>query len=278
MANIQWITAEGDLGTYPENLEFNLQLEVQDPLAPNVQVGFDPRDSITGNGLSGQVSGNIELDKTVWKFNTLNFPGSVRTGAFPNGNNPAPITASLAEFQYPYRGGLSTVPAVLEATPTLGPIAFSAVGLPFYGPSNGTQVVGAQTSVWTVNAVEVNTEAWSRIPQWQSGATHPNGHSRIVGWAADGYPIYGPYGYDSPLLVSAVVRMQSGYTASIKANRPRPINVRIIPGVYTSPIVNVEDTTGLYAGQILRGPWPEGLDFYCAGGAQNPAVGAHHAT
>ena len=284
MANIQWITAEGDLGTYPENLEFNLQLEVQDPLAPNVQVGFDPRDSITGNGLSGQVSGNIELDKTVWKFNTLNFPGSVRTGAFPNGNNPAPITASLAEFQYPYRGGLSTVPAVLEATPTLGPIAFSAVGLPFYGPSNGTQVVGAQTSVWTVNAVEVNlpeldqfggttsstgqyhyrdsrflnTEAWSRIPQWQSGATHPNGHSRIVGWAADGYPIYGPYGYDSPLLVSAVVRMQSGYTASIKANRPRPINVRIIPGVYTSPIVNVEDTTGLYAGQILRGPWPEG--------------------
>jgi hypothetical protein len=284
MANIQWITAEGDLGTYPENLEFSLQLEVQDPLAPNVQVGFDPRDSITGNGLTDQVFANVEVNKTVWQFSTLNFPGSVLTGAFPNENNPAPITASVEQFQYPYRGGLTSVPEVLETAPSTGAIALSAVGLYFYGPGNGTQVVGAQATVWNVNAVEVNipeldqyggttsatgqyhyrdsrflaSGAWSRLPQWQLGATHANGHSLIIGWAADGYPIYGPYGYDSPLLVSAVVRMQSGFTASLKPNRPRPVNVRIIPGVYTSSLVPVETTAGLYPGQLLRGPWPEG--------------------
>lgn len=284
MANIQWITAEGDLGTYAENLEFSLQLEVQDPLAPAPQAGFDPRDSMAGNGLTGQVSGNIEANKTVWAFSTLNFPGSVITGAFPNESNPAPITASVQEFVYPYRGGLSTVASTLEKVPATGAIAFSSVGLFFYGPGNGTQVVGPAGTVWNVNAVAVDipaqdqysgttsrtgqyhyrtsgfthTDAWTRIPQWKSGFTHSNGHSKILGWAADGFPIYGPYGYENPMSPSAIVRMQSGYTTSVKINRPRPVNVSIVSGVYTTAIVNVNDTTGLFAGQLLRGPWPEG--------------------
>jgi hypothetical protein len=37
-------------------------------------------------------------------------------------------------------------------------------------------------------------------------------HSPILGWAFDGYPIYGPYGYSNPTNVnSAVRRMQTGY-------------------------------------------------------------------
>jgi hypothetical protein len=37
-------------------------------------------------------------------------------------------------------------------------------------------------------------------------------HSPIVGWMFDGYPIYGPYGYASPLdPTSSVKRMQSSY-------------------------------------------------------------------
>lgn len=38
-------------------------------------------------------------------------------------------------------------------------------------------------------------------------------HSPILGWAFDGYPIYGPYGYSSPMnSASAVTRMRSGFT------------------------------------------------------------------
>lgn len=38
-------------------------------------------------------------------------------------------------------------------------------------------------------------------------------HSPILGWAADGLPVYGPYGYSDPLdATSAVRRMLSGYT------------------------------------------------------------------
>ena len=44
-------------------------------------------------------------------------------------------------------------------------------------------------------------------------------HSPIIGWAYDGIPIYGPFGYDKPN-GGAVRRMLSGYEAVIKADRP----------------------------------------------------------
>ena len=41
---------------------------------------------------------------------------------------------------------------------------------------------------------------------------HPDGHSKIIGWASDGYPIYGPFGYRvSAENDSGVKRMTSSY-------------------------------------------------------------------
>jgi len=43
-------------------------------------------------------------------------------------------------------------------------------------------------------------------------STPPTAHSPILGWMADGYPVYGPYGYSSPMEpTSGVRRMISGY-------------------------------------------------------------------
>ena len=37
-------------------------------------------------------------------------------------------------------------------------------------------------------------------------------HSPIIGWAFDGYPVYGPYGYsDATSASSAIKRIRSGY-------------------------------------------------------------------
>jgi hypothetical protein len=44
-------------------------------------------------------------------------------------------------------------------------------------------------------------------------------HSPIIGWAYDGNPIYGPYGYSS-LKGGTVVQMKSGYGLDLKPNRP----------------------------------------------------------
>lgn len=43
---------------------------------------------------------------------------------------------------------------------------------------------------------------------------NPNVHSPLLGFAYDGYPIYGPYGYSNPLDInSAITRMKSSYSA-----------------------------------------------------------------
>ena len=48
-------------------------------------------------------------------------------------------------------------------------------------------------------------------------------HSPIIGWAYDGNPIYGPFGY-SKKSGGVVTQMKSGYSLIIKANRP-PLSV-----------------------------------------------------
>jgi hypothetical protein len=50
-----------------------------------------------------------------------------------------------------------------------------------------------------------------------SGFTY---HSPIIGWAYDGNPIYGPYGYENASLGGSVVQMKSGYELERSANRP----------------------------------------------------------
>ena len=56
-------------------------------------------------------------------------------------------------------------------------------------------------------------------------ARHPDGHSKILGMSYDGYPIYGPWGYDSN---GTVVRQVSSYrlrtTGELPGARPQPVN------------------------------------------------------
>ena len=50
-------------------------------------------------------------------------------------------------------------------------------------------------------------------------------HSPILGWVRDGYPIYGPYGYDDPNdATSTVRRMISGYTTRDGSNGTTNLN------------------------------------------------------
>ena len=67
-------------------------------------------------------------------------------------------------------------------------------------------VIGSVTST---GLAEIQT-----ILYLNGGLTHADGHSKILGWAADGYPVYGPYGYGDPIDPTAAVRrMESGWGA-----------------------------------------------------------------
>jgi len=56
--------------------------------------------------------------------------------------------------------------------------------------------------------------------QLQNGREiNSNAHSPIIGWAYDGNPIYGPYGYSKPF-GGTIKSLSSGYILDIKSNRP----------------------------------------------------------
>ncbi len=82
---------------------------------------------------------------------------------------------------------------------------------------------------------------WNRLPVTQ--------HSPIVGWAFDGYPIYGPYGYSSALNQgSGVTRMKSGYSLRNITTRT---SYPAVPGggaatTQTGPPVNSTYPIGTY--------------------------------
>ena len=57
---------------------------------------------------------------------------------------------------------------------------------------------------------------------------NPSGHSKILGFAYDGNPIYGPYGYEDPLdSQSSVVRLKTGY--AINTSRSNGPSTSIYP-------------------------------------------------
>ena len=64
----------------------------------------------------------------------------------------------------------------------------------------------------TGTAVTAGTTETSIVSYLGGSLVHSDGHSKIVGWSLDGYPIYGPYGYSLPLDAYSLVRpMTSGY-------------------------------------------------------------------
>jgi len=64
------------------------------------------------------------------------------------------------------------------------------------------------------------------IPYYSGSLTHPDGHSKILGFALDGYPIYGPYGYSNPINNQTTIRsLQTSYTLNTTRNG---INVPLV--------------------------------------------------
>ena len=88
----------------------------------------------------------------------------------------------------------------------------------------------------------ITANAWGNVTGFTAGSyTHSDGHSKIIGFAADGYPIYGPYGYtDSTNANTPVIRMVSSYILNvITTNRPAAETVTIEEDVVDSNILNV---------------------------------------
>lgn len=153
----------------------------------------------------------------------------------------------------------TSIPTTKTASPQVGSIGVLLNGIPIYGLSNssvwnGTANVMGGTGLWHVEVglTEgfVLDTAFGAHPQ-QAGAYHTHTtpyrlynrvptskHSPLIGFAFDGYPVYGPYGYTTPMdSTSGISRMKTGYALrSITDRTTLPYGVSLTSAQYGPPI------------------------------------------
>jgi hypothetical protein len=145
--------------------------------------------------------------------------------------NAIAVNAKNYVYRFPR---VPQVPSTKVVSKKGGSIGCLVNGIPIFGLGDGKSWTGSANSnmggagVWNVEVykgegISLDT-ALSAHPE-QSGAYHSHAkprrlyqnvpisqHSPIVGFAFDGHPVYGPYGYTTPTnSTSAIARMKSGY-------------------------------------------------------------------
>jgi hypothetical protein len=173
-----------------------------------------------------RVAITVEGDKRVITANGL---PDHRTGAFPNGNNPNRIASQNYRYTVPLRPAANARPTPLVAQP-FG-IAVNGV---LFDPGTAEYWQNDRQSGWHY---EAKGEAFSLGLDANNAHVQPNGAYHyhgipvalltrlsaakpaltLLGWAADGFPIYGPWGHEaardaaSPLrLLKSSYRVKNG--------------------------------------------------------------------
>ena len=181
--------------------------------------------------------------------------------------NPGYCYAQNYVYRFPRN---PSVAATKVVSPKIGAIGALLNGVPIYGLSNAKSWDGTTNTmapgglgIWNVEVGLsegfVLDTAFGAHPQ-QSGAYHShttpyrlykhtpsNHHSPIVGFAFDGYPVYGPYGYSiASDSTSPVTRMKTGYSLrSITTRHTLPDGTSLTAAQY-GPDVSTTYPIGFY--------------------------------
>jgi hypothetical protein len=153
---------------------------------------------------------------------------TVNMGQFLNPGAPSAQNYTFLLPRKPVEANVKTT------SPLVGAIGVLTNGIPIYGLSNahyynGSNNNGMGVGTWNVEVYLsegfVLDTAFGAHPQ-QQGAYHTHAkpyrlfsstassvHSPLIGFAFDGYPVYGPYGYSDPNdSTSAITRMKTGFS------------------------------------------------------------------
>lgn len=194
----------------------------------------------------------------------------VRANGLPDStgkySNPGAASAQSWTFRFPRNSQVATNNV---SCPNVSVIGVLINGLPIYGKGDATSWDGnSQTNanngagLWNVNAWYDEgftlDSAYGAHPA-QAGDYHSHAvpkllyefpsttHSPIVGFALDGYPIYGPYGYISAMdSASGVTRIKTSYSLrNITQRHVLPNGTNLAPQ-HWGPDVNSTYELGMY--------------------------------
>lgn len=196
---------------------------------------------------SSGVSGNIYMETTS-------------TPSHARGHDP---NIDLKSIKIPRSGNSNRTPDTTEVTP-IGPIGVFKNGVLLYsyktddsysglGAYNNNSIVtdwankdscGGYLSELNLNEsgdFPINTYHYKSAPICLYDTGNTTGHSELLGYAFDGYPIYGPYGYG---------------TASDSASAPRLMT----PSYRLKPITNRPNGPD-YSGEYISGYFVEDFEY-----------------
>lgn len=180
--------------------------------------------------------------------------------------NPGSPSAQNYTFSFPKTPSAAAVPT---AVPVVFATGVLINGIPFFGNSNANSWSNQSQSnsqqgqhLWNVDAwygegFTLDT-AFSAHPQ-QDGAYHSHAtphrlydfpstsHSPIVGFAFDGYPVYGPYGYTSAMNASSgISQMSSSYQLRTMTTRHTLPDGTVLAANQYGPNVSTSHPLGEY--------------------------------
>ena len=203
-------------------------------------------------------NGSYNSSNNVLTVTGDGLPFPVNSGTFPNANNSNTITSYSFNHNFIYRGGSNTSDSGVVG---LGAIGIAANGVVFFNPSAGTDgsppsgfsyvAAGIGSAVnygedncggypqssgqysyndsdfidcWNANQAMAGYNDYYGSSQYNGdNIRHPDGHSKIIGFSFDGYPVYGPYGYtDANDNSTPVIRMSSGWSVRVQEAPGRP--------------------------------------------------------
>ena len=241
------------------------------------RANYDPTEGFTAATTSASLNNTKNILTVTSNVDPVS--SNISYGTFPNSINSNFISTQELSFEYPYRGGLNIEGDNTSNLLRQGAAGISLSGIPFYSPYNGEYLVGTSGALWHYNTAEVlvdgqdtyggfpdsndvyhyhdskfiTANAWGNLTGFTTGYTESDGHSKLIGFAADGYPIYGPYGYTNAADSSSGVQlMTTSYTASSGASgRPEAREVIITANTITGSNLTVSSTFGLNPGMRL---------------------------
>ena len=176
-----------------------------------------------------QISATVQGNQRILKSNGI---APHNTGQFPNDNNPNPIREQDFSYHIPVEPQLA--PEVTKEGFIFG-IAVNGV---LFDPETAAYYQGDSSLGWRYNALSGAIkfgldENYAHVQP--RGIYHyhhlptqlldnlnqsPKKHSALIGWAADGFPIYALYGYQNgDAANSKIVEMSSSYRLK-KGDRP----------------------------------------------------------